>query len=312
MRRHLSITTLFLFASAALLFATAARAESFPYEARITVPSAPIRSDPGDEFYVTDTLPEGQTVEVYRHRHNGWCAIRPTEGSFSWVFGPHLHLLDDSLAEIDKPDVASRIGSRLGRQRNAVQVRLKKGEVVQVLEETEEGGQKWYKIAPPAGEFRWIHSSCLRRADGDAGIETPPSKETLETEPRPAAERPVVTVAATEPTAPAPADNWRAAPIAPPLATAIAPNPHAETTNTQSAPAAAPQTETAAASTTIPTATATPVASTAPAPPSLAVADNLSRQLTDVELRLSRMVSEPPANWQIAPLQQQAEQLLTQ
>ena len=119
--------------------ATPAHAESFPYEARIAVPGAPIRSGPGDEFYITDTLPEGETVEVYRHRQGGWCAIRPTEGSFSWIFGPHVHMLDDSLAEIDKPDVASRIGSRLSRQRNAVQVRLKKGEVVQILEEVQRG-----------------------------------------------------------------------------------------------------------------------------------------------------------------------------
>ena len=143
MRRHLSFATVLLFTLVALSIARAAHADSFPYEARIAVPGAPIRSGPGEEFYATETLPEGETVEVYRHRHNGWCAIRPTEGSFSWIFGPHLHMLDDSLAEIDKSDVASRIGSRLGRQRNAVQVRLKKGEVVQVLEETE---RRWAKV----------------------------------------------------------------------------------------------------------------------------------------------------------------------
>jgi hypothetical protein len=38
----------------------------------------------------------------------------------------------------------------------------------------------------------------------------------------------------------------------------------------------------------------------------------LARQLTDVELRLSRMIAEPPHTWQIAPLQKEAEQLLTQ
>jgi SH3-like domain-containing protein len=172
--------------------------QSFPYQARIAVPGAPIRSGPGDAFYITDTVAEGQTVEVYRHRHNGWCAIRPTEESFSWVYGPHLRLLGDSLAEIDKEDVASRIGSRLSSQRNAVQVRLKKGEVVQILGEADDGGQKWYKIAPPAGEFRWIHSSCIRRTDGapepprvenDSAIETTPSKAVIETEPQPLARR---------------------------------------------------------------------------------------------------------------------------
>jgi SH3-like domain-containing protein len=326
MRRHSSIATVLLVTLVALPIARAARAESFPYKARIAVPSAPIRSGPGDEFYATETLPEGETVEVYRHRHNGWCAIRPTEGSFSWIFGPHVRLLDDSLAEIDKPDVASRIGSRLGRQRNAVQVRLKKGEVVQVLEETEEAGQKWYKIAPPAGEFRWIHTSCLSRADGEDRIETPPSTENIETGRPSTVDRPIVTVATAETAAPAPTDDWRAAPIAPPLAKATASNPFAPTTNTSPTPSsspppsAPPQTEVAAASATAPPTAApltTPAATPTSTPPStpqpgITVADGLSRQLTDVELRLSRMVSEPPANWQVAPLQQQAEQLLSQ
>jgi hypothetical protein len=67
--------------------------------------------------------------------------------------------------------------------------------------------------------------------------------------------------------------------------------------------------------------TATPITTPAATPtstptstvqPGITVADGLSRQLTDVELSLSRMVSETPANWQVAPLQQQAEQLLSQ
>ena len=42
------------------------------------------------------------------------------------------------------------------------------------------------------------------------------------------------------------------------------------------------------------------------------MSDGLNRQLTDVELRLSRMVSGPPAQWQTDPLFREAEQLLTQ
>ncbi|MEX0643042.1 MAG: hypothetical protein WD468_10100 [Pirellulales bacterium] len=307
-RRHAPVVTALLFAFVAV---NLAQADSFPYEARIAVPGAPIRSGPGEEFYITDTLAEGETVEVYRHRHNGWCAVRPTEGSFSWVFGPHVRLLDDSLAEIDKPDVASRIGSRLSRQRNAVQVRFKKGEVVQVLEEADEDGQKWYKIAPPAGEFRWIHSSCLRRADGAPEplrtvSRSTPTEEAMESGPQQPVERPIVTVAATEAVPPTPADNWRAAPIAPPLATIATPPPATPVTST----ALPATTASPAASTPLPAATQSPAPATTP--PNISVADGLSRQLTDVELRLSRMVSEPPTSWQIEPLEREAESLLNQ
>jgi uncharacterized protein YgiM (DUF1202 family) len=159
-------------------------AEFVPYRARVTAASAPVHSGPGGTFYATDTLAEGETVDVYRQQSNGWCAIRPPEGSFSWVFGRHLGPVEkvetaeldgtgksatvpktvpQTVAQIDKPDVASRIGSRLTVNRNAVQVRLKKGEVVQILGEEEIDGQTWYKIAPPAGEFRWVHSTHIQR-----------------------------------------------------------------------------------------------------------------------------------------------------
>jgi hypothetical protein len=158
-----------------LLASFAEAAEFVPYRAAIVTPSAVVRSGPGDSFYETDTLAESDVVEVYRQQANGWCAIRPPEGSFSWVFGRHLGtaetvaLSDQSagsmsarVARVEKPDVASRIGSRLTAQRNAVQVRLKQGETVRILGEEEIDGQTWFKIAPPAGEFRWIHVSAIR------------------------------------------------------------------------------------------------------------------------------------------------------
>ena len=71
---------------------------------------------------------------------------------------------DGDLAEIAKDQVASRIGSRLSDQHNAAQVRLAKGEVVEVLDEETLGDERWCKIAPPAGEFRWIQSSLVERS----------------------------------------------------------------------------------------------------------------------------------------------------
>jgi hypothetical protein len=42
----------------------------------------------------------------------------------------------------------------------------------------------------------------------------------------------------------------------------------------------------------------------------LAPSDDLARRLTDVELRLSRIVAEPPVTWQIEPLRYESQQLL--
>src|SRR5690349_2790161 len=58
-------------------------ADGFPYIAYVTQDETYVRSGPGGDFYPTSQLKAGYAVEVYRHDGDGWCAIRPVEGSFS-------------------------------------------------------------------------------------------------------------------------------------------------------------------------------------------------------------------------------------
>src|SRR5208283_94918 len=117
------------------------------------------RSGPGDNYYPTDKLKSGTEVEVYRHDPGGWFAIRPPKDSFSWVSSRHLQLGGAHLATVTEERVAARVGSRTSETRDVIQVRLHKGEVVEVLEPRHHGAAAanaapaWYKIAPPAGEF---------------------------------------------------------------------------------------------------------------------------------------------------------------
>jgi len=134
----------------------------FPYKAAVTADDVNVRSGPGQNYYPTETLRRGQVVEVYRHDPGGWCAIRPTDGSFTWVSARYLKPTRDRLAVVTEENVSARVGSRLSNARDVVQVRLHKGEVVEILEAPREGdGGGWYKIAPPAGEFRWVSSRYL-------------------------------------------------------------------------------------------------------------------------------------------------------
>ncbi|HEX6963658.1 MAG TPA: hypothetical protein VF175_17460, partial [Lacipirellula sp.] len=96
------------------------------------------------------------------HDGEGWCAIRPPEGSFSLAPAHQLRILDSRTAEVTGSGVVARVGSRLGPQHNAVQVLLERGEAVQIVEQPNPG-DRWVKIAPPAGEFRWIASRRLSR-----------------------------------------------------------------------------------------------------------------------------------------------------
>ena len=152
-------------------------AELFPYRAKITAEEAAIQSGPGDNYYPVVKLPRGETVEVYRHDPGGWYAIRPPEGSFSWVAGEFVRPLENGLGEIMGERVVSRVGSRFSDIRDVIQVRLDNGEEVAILgvQPPAEGSTEnktWYKIAPPAGEFRWIAARFVER-EGLAPPTTP-------------------------------------------------------------------------------------------------------------------------------------------
>jgi hypothetical protein len=152
-------------------------AATFPYTARVTAEDVYIRSGPGKHYYPTRMVERETEVEVYRHDPGGWCAIRPPRGSFSWVSARYLEVGDDGLGRVGAARVASRVGSRLDSRREVVQVRLEEGEIVKVLESVASrsagNSADWYKIAPPSGEFRWIHESMIERISGEPARDVP-------------------------------------------------------------------------------------------------------------------------------------------
>ncbi len=70
---------------------------------------------------------------------------------------------DETLARVIDRPVEAWIGSNVERvKRHESQVVLEPGEEVVVLgERASEGDEPWLKIAPPRGEFRWVHSKHL-------------------------------------------------------------------------------------------------------------------------------------------------------
>jgi SH3-like domain-containing protein len=142
---------------------------AFPYKAYVTTNDVHVRSGPGANYYATDVLKEGQPVEVYRQEPGGWCAIRPPEGSFSWISVHFVKPTHDHLGVVTEEGAAARIGSKFRDIRDVSYVHLHKGEVVEILEAPHGAGgggaNNWYKITPPAGEFRWAPSKFLDRDD---------------------------------------------------------------------------------------------------------------------------------------------------
>jgi hypothetical protein len=137
-------------------------ASDFPYIAYVVEPDSYVRSGPGREHYPTGQLPAGYAVEVHRHDGNGWCAIRPPEGSFSLAPVQQMQIVDQQTGTITGDGIVARVGSLLGGQASAVQVMLERGEAVAILQPPSPTSP-WVRIAPPAGEFRWIAARRLSR-----------------------------------------------------------------------------------------------------------------------------------------------------
>lgn len=162
--------SVFLVIGSFVLVASGEDAE-LPYTAFVLSGNAPVRSAPGKVHYPTTRLKRGAKVEVYRHDPGGWLAIRPPRGSFSLVPANYLEMADEpGIARVTEADVAALIGTDKSSPKELMwQVQLKQNEPVELLgvstEHRADGNSEdtWYKIAPPAGEFRWIHERFVTR-----------------------------------------------------------------------------------------------------------------------------------------------------
>ncbi len=139
-------------------------AERFPYVATVAAQEVDVRSGNGWDFYETSVLRRGDKVEVYGETDD-WLAVRPPLGSFSWVSGRYVDVNVGNIGTVTVDGLAARIGSENSELCETVQVKLKKGEKLLVLDrkETPENSASplWYKISPPCGEYRWIPRSAL-------------------------------------------------------------------------------------------------------------------------------------------------------
>jgi hypothetical protein len=161
--------------SMALLMAPVVQGDTtFPYVAYIAAQQSFARSGPGQQYYPTQQLALGHAVEVYRHDSEGWCAVRPPEGSFCWIPAHEVHRLSPNKAEISVQTTVARVGSAVSPARNAVQVMLRRGEQVDLLPPGANDDPRWLRIAPPNGEFRWIAANGLSRTppvEGSTGVQ---------------------------------------------------------------------------------------------------------------------------------------------
>jgi hypothetical protein len=148
-------------------------AASFPATVRVAAAHTYLRAGPGDDFYPTERLAQAATVEVWAIDDSGYCAVRPVDGSFSWLRAcdvepeprPADAAAGGGMSVVVTDGAIARVGSQLNPLRHVTQVALEAGERVRVFERvTIDSGRHagaWVKIEPPAGEFRWVRGADL-------------------------------------------------------------------------------------------------------------------------------------------------------
>jgi SH3-like domain-containing protein len=145
----------------------AAGSDKVPFTVYTNSNDVYVRSGPGKNYYPTDKLPQGEPIEVYRQDPGGWYAIRPPQGSFSWVPSDALKPIGEHIAVVQKDRVVCYVGTRFSNAHDVNQVRLNKGEQVEIMDMKQIGegpeAQTWCEIAPPSGEFRWVFSKYVDR-----------------------------------------------------------------------------------------------------------------------------------------------------
>lgn len=151
------------------VFFCASSVFAFPTTATLRT-EAIVRSGPGESFYETSRLKIGDDVQVHRVTEDGWCAIRPPIGSFSWVSGRALQVGIDNVGvatsnSLSGDPLSVRIGSDSSDLCSAIQISLRQGEKVMVIDratiDSDIENPLWYKISPPSGEFRYVHRDAI-------------------------------------------------------------------------------------------------------------------------------------------------------
>lgn len=153
-------------------------AANYPAEMVIMMAEVEVRSGPTKEYYPTSKLRYGDRVLVLRESKDqpGWLAIRPPQGSFSWINAKHVKVAKhDERTGVVEGDgnalIPVRPGSSLINKAPDVEsVKIPAGSIVTILDKAVSAdGQTWLPILPPPTEVRFIPGEAVQARQPLAG-----------------------------------------------------------------------------------------------------------------------------------------------
>ena len=167
--------------------ATSESVAALPTTVRVAAVHTYLRAGPSDDFYPTERLAFGVPVEVWAFDESGYCAVRPVQGSYSWMRRCDVECTTAStsggataapiVGVVVTDGAIARVGSQLNDLRHVTQVALEAGERVTVVESvTIPDGRHagdWVRIEPPPGEFRWARADDLALPPELSGVIQP-------------------------------------------------------------------------------------------------------------------------------------------
>ncbi|MCS6864371.1 MAG: SH3 domain-containing protein [Gemmataceae bacterium] len=147
-----------------------AAAEPAMYRAVVTESEVKMRAGPSDSFPETGTLHRDQVVIVEREENNGWLAITAPHDAVSWIafafvedLAPQkptpkngfVHSEGEVTIAAGKPGEFQPLHTRRQKIPQGTRVLL-------IGPPVEFAGKKWWPIAPPPGDVRYIPKTAVR------------------------------------------------------------------------------------------------------------------------------------------------------
>jgi hypothetical protein len=155
-----------------------------PTTATVKQPGAEVRSGPSVAplHYTTNQLGPGEPVEVVKEEADGWLAIKPPPGSFSWINKRFLRQLGKNVWSVESEvPVEVLFGSAMRQEKPiAISARVERGTLVESIGQplTTPDDGIWLPIKPPPTEVRYVRAADVTRngartANASPGLAAP-------------------------------------------------------------------------------------------------------------------------------------------